>query len=135
MPDPFLADAHNDLLLELVVRRHERNPFGAHWLPPLRAGGVRLQVVPIYGDPVLPRAGALRRAVAQVAAFQRALAENRDAVAGITRAGDIDALADCIVRVSWLAVDLQDRILELDINPLRVLEKGAKVVDALVVAS
>jgi acetyltransferase len=48
---------------------------------------------------------------------------------------DIDALADCIERVSWLAVDLQDRILELDINPLRVLPKGAKVVDALVVAA
>lgn len=48
---------------------------------------------------------------------------------------DIDALADCIVRVSWLAVDLEDRIVELDINPLRVLPKGAKVVDALVVAA
>jgi acetyltransferase len=47
---------------------------------------------------------------------------------------DIETLADCIERVSWLAVDLQDRILELDINPLRVLPKGAKVVDALVVA-
>ena len=47
---------------------------------------------------------------------------------------DIEALADCIVRVSWLAVDLQDRIAELDINPLRVLPKGARVVDALVVA-
>ncbi|MGH9806745.1 MAG: acetate--CoA ligase family protein, partial [Terriglobia bacterium] len=48
---------------------------------------------------------------------------------------DIAALADCIERLSWLAVDLKDRIVELDINPLRVLPKGAKVVDALVVAS
>ncbi len=48
---------------------------------------------------------------------------------------DIEALADCIVRISWLAVDLRDRIVELDINPLRVLPKGARVVDALVVAS
>jgi len=47
---------------------------------------------------------------------------------------DIEALADCIERISWLAVDLQDRIVELDINPLRVLPKGARVVDALVVA-
>jgi acetate---CoA ligase (ADP-forming) len=47
---------------------------------------------------------------------------------------DIEALADCIERISWLAVDLQDRITELDINPLRVLPKGARVVDALVVA-
>ena len=48
---------------------------------------------------------------------------------------DVDALADCIERISWLAVDLQDRIVELDINPLRVLPNGARVVDALVVAS
>ncbi|MEO8143499.1 MAG: acetate--CoA ligase family protein, partial [Betaproteobacteria bacterium] len=47
---------------------------------------------------------------------------------------DIEALADCIERISWLAVDLQDLITELDINPLRVLPKGAKVVDALMVA-
>lgn len=48
---------------------------------------------------------------------------------------DIEALADCLVRLSWLAVDLQDRIAEIDINPLRVLPKGARVVDALVVAA
>ena len=48
---------------------------------------------------------------------------------------DVDALADCIERISWLAVDLEDRIMELDINPLRVLPKGARVVDALVVAT
>jgi acetyltransferase len=48
---------------------------------------------------------------------------------------DIEALARCIERVSWLAVDLQDRIAELDINPLRVLAEGqgVRVVDALVV--
>ena len=48
---------------------------------------------------------------------------------------DIEALADCLVRLSWLAVDLQDRVTELDVNPLRVLPKGARVVDALVVAA
>jgi acetate---CoA ligase (ADP-forming) len=48
---------------------------------------------------------------------------------------DVDALAECIERVSWLAVDLGDRIAELDINPLRVLPKGVRVVDALVVGA
>ena len=48
---------------------------------------------------------------------------------------DIGALAGCIERISWLAVDLQDCVAELDINPLRVLAegRGVRVVDALVV--
>ena len=50
---------------------------------------------------------------------------------------DVAALVDCIVRVSWLAADLADRITELDINPLRVLPQGqgVRVVDALVVVN
>lgn len=50
---------------------------------------------------------------------------------------DVEALADCVERLSWLAADLGGRIAELDINPLRVLPagQGARVVDALVVGS
>jgi acetyltransferase len=47
---------------------------------------------------------------------------------------DIEALVDCIVRLSWLAHDHGDAIRELDVNPLTVLAKGAKVVDALLVS-
>jgi acetate---CoA ligase (ADP-forming) len=48
---------------------------------------------------------------------------------------DVEALARCIECISWLAVDMQDLVTELDINPLRVLPQGqgARVVDALVV--
>ena len=51
------------------------------------------------------------------------------------QAADIEALASCIERISWLAVDLKDLVAELDINPLRVLPQGqgVRVVDALVV--
>jgi hypothetical protein len=37
---------------------------------------------------------------------------------------DIDALVDCIERVSWLAADYSDKIAEIDINPLCVLTAG-----------
>jgi acetyltransferase len=48
---------------------------------------------------------------------------------------DIDALADVLVRVSHLAVNLDGQLSELDINPLLVLPagQGVKAVDALVI--
>jgi acetyltransferase len=52
-------------------------------------------------------------------------------------AGDVDALVEAILRFSWLAHDLGDRIAEVDVNPLVVLPqgRGVRVVDALVVTS
>jgi acetate---CoA ligase (ADP-forming) len=48
---------------------------------------------------------------------------------------DIQALANAIVNLSWLIVDHQDRIAEIDVNPLFVHEEGKGVVaaDALVI--
>ena len=48
---------------------------------------------------------------------------------------DVEAVAELLVRLSWLASDLRDEILEIDINPLVVFERGAgaSVVDALVI--
>jgi membrane dipeptidase len=89
----LIADAHNDLLLELVHRRLEERPFERRWLEPLRAGGVGLQVCPIYvGLEDIPE-NALRRAVEQAAAFQRAVRETDDVVAVRTQA-DLDGLGD-----------------------------------------
>ena len=50
---------------------------------------------------------------------------------------DVDALADAIVRVSRLAIDLGDLVRAVDINPLIVLPQGQGVcaVDALVEVS
>jgi acetyltransferase len=48
---------------------------------------------------------------------------------------DIDAMADALVSISHMAVHLEGRLAELDINPLMVLPagQGVKAVDALVV--
>jgi membrane dipeptidase len=95
VPDAALiADAHNDLLMELVLRRQEESPFRRHWLPPLRAGGVRLQITPVYSEVGLPRETVLRRALAQVAAFHRALRENPAETRAITTASDVIPLAE-----------------------------------------
>lgn len=50
-------------------------------------------------------------------------------------ATDVEALVDTLVRVSHLAVHLEGRLAELDINPLLVLPagRGVKAVDTLVV--
>src|SRR5262249_21351644 len=50
-------------------------------------------------------------------------------------AADVEALVDTLVRVSHLAVHLEGRLAELDINPLMVLPagRGVKAVDTLVV--
>lgn len=52
-------------------------------------------------------------------------------------ASDITALTECIARMSWLAVDLQDLISELEVNSLRVLPqgRGVRIIDARVIPS
>jgi acetyltransferase len=48
---------------------------------------------------------------------------------------DVPAIADVLVKVSRLAVDLEDHVAELDINPLLALPEGqgVRVADALVI--
>lgn len=43
---------------------------------------------------------------------------------------DLSAVASALSRLSWLAVDLGDRLLELEVNPLVSLESGVVAVDA-----
>jgi membrane dipeptidase len=85
-----LADAHSDLLMELVHARAEERPFAARWLGPLTAGGVQLQVCALFTDePDLPER-ALRTALLGVRELDRAVAET-DGVVAVRSAGDLDA--------------------------------------------
>ncbi len=47
---------------------------------------------------------------------------------------DIESVVECLQRISQLALEFPE-ILEIDINPLRVFEKGCKAVDARMVIS
>lgn len=89
----MIADAHVDLLLELAHREHrlrETDAFGATWLPLLQAGGVGLQVCPVFVDLELQPEGSLREALRQVTAFHRAVRAHPDRVVAVRTAADLD---------------------------------------------
>jgi acetyltransferase len=52
-------------------------------------------------------------------------------VAGV----DLDALADIVVRFSWLVSDLADLVSEIDVNPLIVSSHSMTIVDAFMMRS
>jgi membrane dipeptidase len=90
-----LADAHADLLLELAYREHrlqETDVFGATWLPLLEAGGVGLQVCPVFVELELQPEGSLREALRQASALHRAAREHPERVVVVRTADDLDAV-------------------------------------------
>ena len=91
----MFADAHTDLLLELVHREHrlgENDVFAQTWLPLLTAGGVGLQVCPIFVLLDKQPEGTLREALAQATSFARAARENPDRVVAVRSSADLDAV-------------------------------------------
>src|SRR5215470_6780823 len=94
------------------------------------SGGVMVEV---YNDVALRRCPITRREA------QAMIAEVKGArlLQGFRGrpAADLQALEDTLVRVSHLAMHMEGRLTELDINPLMVLPsgQGVKAVDALVV--
>ena len=89
-----VADCHNDLLLACLHRRERgvADPFGDDWLPGLRAGGVVLQVLPIFTEEQFIGEGALRRTL-EVIALAREIAGLHPADVGIIEtAGDVDRI-------------------------------------------
>lgn len=86
-----VVDTHNDLLLSITADGvGPRGTFKHRWLDELRAGGVDVQVCPVYCDPRVPEAH-LRQTLLMIAALKREASENRDDLA-LCRTGDeIDA--------------------------------------------
>jgi len=91
----LLADAHNDLLLELAHREHrlgETNVFARTWLPLLEAGEVGLQLCPVFVELEFQPEGSLREALRQVTALQHAVRENPESVLAVRMQADLDAV-------------------------------------------
>jgi membrane dipeptidase len=90
-----IADAHVDILLELAHREHrlgETSVFARTWLPLLEAGGVGLQICPVFVDLELQPEGSLRESLRQVTALQHALRESPERVVAVRTRGDLDTV-------------------------------------------
>ncbi|BCL18841.1 dipeptidase [Streptomyces tuirus] len=90
--EALVADAHNDLLM-LVVRRSPQlwaTYFRDVWYPQLRAGGVDLQVLPVFIDHEFTPEGALRETLRMVEAAHRIAEGNPDLVALCRTGAEID---------------------------------------------
>ncbi|WP_067436361.1 dipeptidase [Nocardioides jensenii] len=88
-----VADTHNDLLCAVVARPPADwgRFFREAWLPQLRAGGVDIQVLPIFVDESFRPEGALRQTLLMVECARRISEENSSEVTLCTTGGDIDA--------------------------------------------
>ena len=98
----MIVDAHTDVLLELVVREGGAEPsfelvlregeagvFARYWLPRLVAGGVGVQICPLYGEGAR-RHDARERALSQLAELTRLVEENAEHVCQVYAAAELD---------------------------------------------
>lgn len=89
-----VADTHNDLLCAVVARPVDQWSafFREQWLPQLRAGGVNLQVLPVFIDDMFRPEGALRQTLRMIEAAHRLADDNPDTVALCWDGAAIDAV-------------------------------------------
>lgn len=88
-----VADTHNDLLMAVSARPPERwaSFFRERWLPQLREGGVKLQVLPVFVDDQYRPEGALRQTLRMIECAH-VLAEGNAEHVRLCRDGrDVDA--------------------------------------------
>jgi acyl-CoA synthetase (NDP forming) len=149
--DAALAAAYDEILAN--AKKHDANArIEGVLVQEMVTGGIEaiLGVTndPLFGPAVMFGLGGIFAEVLKDVAFRLApvtksaaldmIRENRGypVLAGArgAAAADVEALADAIVRLSALAVDLQNEVAELDVNPLVVFPqgRGVKAVDALI---
>jgi membrane dipeptidase len=89
----IVVDTHNDLLMLCVRRKPSEQGayFRRVWLPRLHAGGVNIQVLPVFIDDDFRPEGALRQTLRMLEAGWRIAAENPDAVRICLTGADVDA--------------------------------------------
>ena len=95
--EAVVADTHDDLLMSVVSRPVERwgAYFREHWLPQLQAGGVDIQVLPVFVDHAYRPEGSLRQTLRMVECAHRLAEGNADTVALCLDGDDVEAaLAD-----------------------------------------
>jgi membrane dipeptidase len=88
-----VVDTHNDLLM-LVSRRPAADQaayFRRHWLPQLQAGGVNVQVLPVFIDDDFRPEGALRQTLRMIECAHRVADEAGDIVSLCRTGEQIDA--------------------------------------------
>jgi acetyl-CoA synthetase (ADP-forming) len=149
LADAAAVEAAARHMAETIAMRQPRARIEGYLVQEMAASGIELIVGvnsdPQFGPIVMVGAGGVLVELIEDVALAPAPVSMETAkamlnrlkvsklLAGIRGKGpaDIDAAADVIVRVSWLAHDLQGKLRELDINPLivRGAGEGAVAVD------
>ena len=94
--DAVVVDTHDDLLM-LTTRRpkaQQAEYFRTTWLPELRAGGVDVQVLPVYIDDDYRPEGALRQTLKMLESGWTIAEGNPDDVAVCLTGAEVDAAVD-----------------------------------------
>ncbi len=93
----FAVDLHGDILMDVLHRRRmlsEDRVLVRHHLDALRAGHVRVQVLPIYVESRYQPEGVLRQAMLMIQSFFEELKESDGAFRFVRQSGDLAGAPD-----------------------------------------
>lgn len=117
---PPIVDAHNDLLMLVHHFGDDPTYFRTAWLPQLKSGGVRIQVLPVYVEDTLPADAALHQVLRRLEEARALADRNHDAVLVCQHPDDIDEALES-GRIGLLLALEGCVALDQDVELLRVL--------------